>query len=81
MRDPAADSSARPCDGCPEKLLATYLDETVQGLRIRQTVDLDHAVQAGVSISLSDITYAEFLLLRYLNEERNRYQAEQSRGR
>ena len=43
---------------------------------IMATIDLDFALQAGVTVSLQDITYPEFLLLRFLSEERNRFHEE-----
>lgn len=75
MRDPFADANAAPCDGCPLALLDEYL-ATPAGRLISQTIDLDFALQAGVTVTLKDITYPEFLLLRFLSEERNRFQGE-----
>lgn len=77
MRDPFADAYAWPCDECPLALLDEYL-ATQDGRRIGQAVELDFALQAGVSVRLQDIPYPEFLLLRYLTEERLRYQAEEN---
>jgi hypothetical protein len=75
MRDPFADASAPPCDECPLALLDEYL-ATPAGRWIGQTIDLDFALQAGVTVSLKDISYPEFLLLRFLSEERNRFHEE-----
>ena len=68
-RDPA------PCDECPLTLLDNYLASPA-GQVIGQTIDLDFALQAGVAVSLKDISYPEFLLLRFLAEERNKYHEE-----
>ncbi|HZF24030.1 MAG TPA: hypothetical protein VE030_11270 [Burkholderiales bacterium] len=75
MRDPFADANSPPCDECPLALLDEYL-ATPAGRLIGLTIDLDFAMQAGVTVSLQDITYPEFLLLRFLSEERNRFHAE-----
>jgi hypothetical protein len=75
MRDPFADANSPSCDECPLALLDEYLARPA-GRLIGQTIDLDFALQAGVTVSLKDITYPEFLLLRFLSEERNRFQAE-----
>ncbi len=75
MRDPFADANAPACDECPLALLDDYL-ATPAGKLIGQAIDLDFALQAGVTVSLQEITYPEFLLLRFLSDERNRFQAE-----
>jgi hypothetical protein len=77
MADPFANAASPPCDECPGALLDEYL-QSPPGRIIGQAIDLDFALQAGVTISLKDITYPEFLLLRFLSEERHRYQAEES---
>jgi len=57
-------------------LLDEYLG-TAQGQAINATLDLDFALQIGVRIELKEIRYNEFLLLRILNEERNRHREEE----
>jgi hypothetical protein len=76
MRDPFANPNSPACDECPIVLLDEYLT-TPPGRMIGQTLELDSAMQAGVTISLKDITYPEFLLLRFLGEERSRFQQEE----
>jgi hypothetical protein len=76
MRDPYASSDALPCSECPAQLLDEYL-ASPGGRLISQTIDLDFALQTGVTLTLADISYPEFLLLRYLAEERNRFQEEE----
>lgn len=75
MNDPFADARSPQCDECPALLLDEYLASPA-GQVIGQAIDLDFALQAGVTVSLGDIPYPEFLLLRFLSEERNRFQAE-----
>jgi hypothetical protein len=78
MSDPYASSDAPPCSECPAELLDEYLASPA-GRWIAQSIDLDFALQAGIQISLAEISYPEFLLLRFLAEERNRYQEEEMR--
>lgn len=75
MYDPFANASSPSCDECPAALLEEAL-ATPPGRMISQAIELDFALQAGLTVSLSEVTYREFLLLRVLSEERNRYQAE-----
>jgi hypothetical protein len=65
-----------PCEGCPEQALATFL-ASPGGMLINLVCDLDFALQAGVTIKRSEISYPEFLVLRQLVEERNKYEQEQ----
>ena len=80
---PYADGEDR-CDECPLTRLDEYLSSS-GGQIIGQTIDLDFALQAGVTVTLAEIPYPVFLLLRLLHEERNRFQEESmkrsSRGR
>lgn len=78
--DPFADANSPPCDGCPMALLDEYLAGAT-GRLIGQAIDLDFALQEGVTIRMSDIPYPEFLLLRFLNEERIRYNNEEASKR
>lgn len=79
MRDPLAGADAEACDECPAALLAAYMD-TVAGHRIKSANDLLFALELGVSISQSEIQYPEFVLLRILTEERNRFHSEDQRA-
>lgn len=69
MRDP------QPCDECPVLLLDEYLASRA-GQLIAATIDLDFALQMGVTVSLCEITFPEFLRLRLLSEERNKFHEE-----
>jgi hypothetical protein len=75
MADPFAGASSARCEECPLTLLESYLG-TGAGQTLLQTIDLEFALQAGVTIHLEDIGFRDFLLLRFLAEERNRYQGE-----
>jgi hypothetical protein len=75
MADPRASVNSPRCDECPITLLDDYLGSPA-GLLISATIDLDFALQAGVTVSLREIGFPEFLRLRLLTQERNRYNAE-----
>ena len=76
--DPYADASALPCDGCPRQVLHEYLASPA-GLLISAVIDLHFALQMGVTVTLDEIPYPAFLMLRHLAEERDKYQAEEAR--
>jgi hypothetical protein len=78
MLDPLAERGAPPCPECPAQRLREFLDSPL-GLLISAVVDLDFALQAKMSVSLSQVSFPEFLLLRQLVEERDRHQVEQIR--
>lgn len=59
-------------------LLDEYLTSRA-GQSILATIDLDFALQAGVAVSLSEISLPEFLRLRLLSEERNKFYEETMR--
>lgn len=67
------------CEECPAALLDAYLasgaGQVVQGI-----FDLEFALQQGVTVRLEDIGYRDFLLLRFLCQERIRYQDESTRS-
>lgn len=63
------------CDECPVLLLDEYL-ATNAGQSLIATIDLDFALQAGMTVNLADIGYPEFLRLRLLSEERNKWHEE-----
>ena len=74
--NPDAGPDSPPCAECPAQLLDDYL-AAPGGKWISQVIDLDFALQAGLTITARDIGYPEFLMLRILAEERNKFQAEQ----
>lgn len=80
MLDPFANANSPACDGCPALLLDEHLDRTEQGRMVKQVISLDFALQAGLTVTLHDITYPEFLLLRFLSDERNRFQEERQKA-
>lgn len=74
--EPEPGPGAAPCDECPAQLLREYLSLPV-GLLFQMVVDLDFAIQAGIQVRLSEISYPVFLLLRQLTEERSKFEQEQ----
>src|SRR4051812_26942570 len=68
--------NVEPCFECPAIRLEEYL-ASPRGQMISLAIDLDFAVQSGISVTLADMSYLDFLLLRILNEERNKYQIEE----
>lgn len=75
MADPFANANSPRCELCPSQLLDDYLDSAA-GRVIQQTFDLEFALQAGVTVTLAEITYPEWVLLRLLSQERNRFNEE-----
>lgn len=65
-----------PCEGCFQVRLDRLLEHG-RGELVRNILDLDFALQAGVNVSFDEISYFEFMLLRILTDERNKYQEEQ----
>jgi hypothetical protein len=75
MEDPFATSDALPCSECPRELLQEYL-ASPRGQMLLAIMDIDFALQAGMAAWFQPVSYLEFLLLRQLTEERDKYQAE-----
>ena len=80
MEEPDAGSDALPCAQCPALLLREYL-QSPGGQMISAVIDLDFALQAGITVTLSQIPYPAFLLLRQLADERTQYEKEQMEKR
>ncbi len=78
MEDAEAGSgdTGLPCDKCPEQALQRFLDGP-GGKLIGVVIDLDAALQAGMTITLGQLTYLEFVVLRLLLEERDNYTTEE----
>jgi len=72
---PEADDTG-PCRACPRQVLDSYLEHGY-GQLIRNVLDIDFALQIRMEVPMERVNYFEFLLLKILNEERNRYQDEQ----
>jgi hypothetical protein len=82
QENPEPGPLAYPCDLCPLLALREYLASPA-GHLISVVIDLDYAIQTGIPVGLDQITYPEFLALRQLTEERNRFESEEikkSRG-
>jgi hypothetical protein len=75
MENPRANADSARCEECPLTLLEDYLGSPA-GQLIRAVIDLDFALQAGVTISLQEISLPEFLRLRMLSDERNKFHEE-----
>lgn len=79
MVDPlAAGAETPPCEGCPKVRLLEYLGSP-GGQLISLVIDLDCAIQMGIDVPLREITYPEFILLRQLAEERQKFEAEEQK--
>ena len=78
--DPLAGPDALPCSECPKEALRAYL-ESPGGQLVSVVINLDFALQAGITVPLSAIPYTEFLLLRQLADERMEYEKEQLKKR
>jgi hypothetical protein len=51
--------------------------DSLEGRMVSQAMNIDFALKAGVALRLSDIPYPEFLLLRQILEERERFQVDE----
>jgi hypothetical protein len=81
MEDPDPEFSGDiplPCEKCPEQYLQQYLDSP-GGKLIGVVIDLDAALQAGMTITLHQLSYPEFVVLRILLEERDSFTTEESK--
>lgn len=65
----------QPCAECPAQRLDEYL-ASAEGRLIQQVIALDFALRAGITVTLQEISYSEFLSLQCLVEERQRYERE-----
>jgi hypothetical protein len=80
MQDPLAGPEAFPCEKCPIQHLDEYL-ASPDGQLMSVVFDLDFALQSGMPVSLNQILFPEFLLLRQLADERAKYQIEEMKNR
>lgn len=76
MEEPIAGEEVLPCAQCPALLLREYLQSPV-GQTVSAVIDLDFALQVGITVTLSQISFPAFLLLRQLADERRQYENEQ----
>jgi hypothetical protein len=65
-----------PCEECPLELLNAYL-QSPYGRMIQLVVDLDFALERRIVVTLGQMTYLEFQMLRLLGEEKQRWQNEE----
>ena len=73
---PYAGADALPCPECPEQHLDAYL-KSPAGRLIKSVCDLDFALQCRIHVTLAEIPYPEFVLLRQLVEAREEFQLEE----
>jgi hypothetical protein len=75
---PVPDPADMPlrADGCPEQHLSDYLASPGARL-ISAVIDLDFALRAGMSVSFDKVGYPEFLILRQLFEQRDKWETEE----
>ena len=78
LQCPGSDGSGAPCSDCPSEKLDRWFQGSA-GLLLRNVIDIDFALQVRMNVGLDDLSYAEFVLLRVLNEEKNRLQEENLR--
>lgn len=71
----ATPQNAIPCAACPSVKLAEYSASPL-GHRLSVVLDLDFALQVGFHLTLRDVSYLDFRLLRILAEERKRFNEE-----
>jgi len=69
------DPIALPCGACPRETLQRFM-ASGRGVVIQAAVDLDWAIRCGLQVTLRDVTYMEYLLLRQISEERANYEKE-----
>jgi hypothetical protein len=72
--DPA--DSGLYCSACPVAALDHFL-VTDRGRPFQCVVELDYALTMGFHLTLAEVTWWEFGLLRLLKEERERFQNEE----
>jgi hypothetical protein len=65
-----------PCEECPEQKLALFL-ESQAGRQYSTIFDLDFALQSRIQVPMDRINYLEFILLRILADEREKFNAEE----
>lgn len=76
MVQPFPDLDALPCEECPRVRLDQHMAHTVQGRVLKRALDLDWARRVGIQLRMSEVSYHEFLILRLLQEERDKFEKE-----
>lgn len=70
-----SEADAGPCERCPLELLNCYLQSPL-GRVMQLVIDIDFALERGMVVTLDQMSYLEFLMLRVLGEEKQRLQNE-----
>lgn len=73
---PEPDDNVLPCELCPRVLLNEYLASPNAAL-LASVLDLDFALQVGMAVTMAEVPYPVFVLLRQLVEERDRFRQEE----
>lgn len=68
---------AAPCTACPGLRLDLCLQFTEAGRLVRSAMEIDWASKCGIQIRMEDVSYPEFLRLRMLAEERQKFELEE----
>jgi hypothetical protein len=74
--DEELNEASAPCPECPLVRLDEYLT-TDSGRWIMAVMDLDFAIQNGFTVTLDEVSYREFMLLKLVIMERARWEREQ----
>ena len=77
MLDLESGPDSAPCPECPRALLDDYLYRTAGGQWIMAIFDLDFALRNGFRVTLDEVSYREFQLLKIVIGERANYEREQ----
>jgi hypothetical protein len=64
------------CLECPLVLLDNYL-WSPEGKRLERALDVDFALRSGFTVTLDEVNYWEFTVLKILAEERGRLERDQ----
>jgi hypothetical protein len=75
---PSAPDDTTRCPNCPVLKLEEALDSEA-GWLLQRALDLDFALRAGLTLTLNDVAFDEFIAFRILSEERDRHAAELNR--
>jgi hypothetical protein len=70
------EADVQPCLDCPLEMLNAYL-QSPAGRVMQLVVDLDFALERRMTVTLEQVSYLEFQMLRVLGEEKVRWQTEE----
>jgi len=76
--DTEAEGATEPCDNCPLEHLNWFLRGPM-GRMVESVIAIDFALQVRMNVSLNELSWLEFNLLRALAAERQEYQERKAR--